>query len=465
MALRFYNTMTRNLEPFQPLDEGRVSMYTCGPTVYNVAHIGNFRAYIFEDLLRRTLRTAGYAVEQVMNLTDVDDKTIRGARERGVSLDAYTRPYKDAFFEDLKALRIEPAEHYPEATGCIAEMIDLIRRLEDKGFAYRSDDGSVYFSISKFPEYGRLARIDLAGLQAGARVSQDEYEKEHVGDFALWKAWSEEDGAVGWDSPWGRGRPGWHIECSAMSMKYLGESFDIHTGGIDNMFPHHVDEIAQSEGATGKPLAHTWLHCAHLIVDGTKMSKSAGNFFTLRDLLDRGYSGRQVRYELMTAHYRQTLNFRFEGLDAARAALSRIDDFVRRVDRAAVGAGAPAVPPWAAEAERRFRDAMEDDLNVPGALSALFDLIHETHRRLDANGLDAAGAAGVRAVAARMDEVLAVLEPENESIGEEVQNLLAARAAARAEKQYGESDRLRDELKARGWLVQDTPDGQQLSRV
>ncbi|HPG00875.1 MAG TPA: cysteine--tRNA ligase, partial [Kiritimatiellia bacterium] len=283
MALRFYNTLTRQIDDFQSLEDGNVRMYTCGPTVYNFAHIGNFRAYVFEDLLRRYLKYSGYQVTQVMNLTDVDDKTIKGALQQGTSLKDYTKTYVDAFFEDLRLLEVEPAEYYPAATDHIPDMIALIHRLFEKGVAYQSDDGSIYFSISKYKDYGKLAHLDMSGLRAGARVAQDEYEKENLADFALWKAWDEKDGDVFWESPWGRGRPGWHIECSAMSMRYLGESFDIHTGGVDNVFPHHEDEIAQSEAATGKQFARYWLHCAHLIVDGKKMSKSLGNFYTQRE--------------------------------------------------------------------------------------------------------------------------------------------------------------------------------------
>ncbi len=346
MSLKVYNTLSRRVEELVPLTPGRVHMYTCGPTVYNFAHVGNFRAYIFEDLLRRYLLYHGYQVCQVMNLTDVDDKTIRGAREKGVSLAEFTRPYVAAFFEDIERLNIARAEHYPAATDHVPEMIALIQTLLDKGVAYRSDDGSVYFSIAKFPGYGKLAHLDMDGLQAGARVAQDEYQKDNVADFALWKAWDPADGDVAWDAPWGRGRPGWHIECSAMSMKYLGPSFDLHTGGMDNIFPHHEDEIAQSEAATGQPFARYWMHCAHLVVEGRKMSKSLGNFYTLRDVLGRGYTGREVRYVMLATHYRQSLNFSFASLDAARAALGRVDEFTARLQALAAPAlEAGALPP------------------------------------------------------------------------------------------------------------------------
>ena len=314
MELKFYNSMTRQIEPFKTLNPGEVGMYTCGPTVYNYAHIGNFRAYLFEDFLRRTLEFAGNQVKQVMNLTDVDDKTIRGSQAAGQALKAYTKPYIEAFFADLKTLNVEPAAVYPAATDHIPEMLNLISALFDKGIAYKSDDGSVYFSVSKYENYGKLAHIDREAMRSGVRINADEYEKEGVGDFALWKGWDEKDGDVVWDAPWGKGRPGWHLECSAMSMKYLGESFDLHTGGIDNLFPHHENEIAQAEAVTGKPFVHTWMHCAHLRVNGQKMSKSLGNFFTLRDLQEKGYTGREIRYVLLNAHYRQGLNFTFEQL-------------------------------------------------------------------------------------------------------------------------------------------------------
>ena len=398
--------MNRGVEAFRPIVEGKVRMYTCGPTVYNYAHIGNLRAYIFEDLLRRYLRFLGFDVYQVMNLTDVDDKTIRASRESGLALRDYTERYKQAFFDDLKTLKIQPAEEYPAATDHVDDMIALIQRLVDKGLAYKSEDGSVYFSISKFEGYGKLAHLDLDGLRPGARVDQDEYEKDHVGDFALWKGWVEEDGDVVWESPWGRGRPGWHIECSAMSMRYLGESFDIHCGGVDNIFPHHEDEIAQSEGATGKTFSNYWMHNAHLIVEGSKMSKSLGNFYTLRDLLEKGYSGREVRYLLISTHYRHTLNFTFKGLDASRAALSRLDEFRQRLLDQAGDVQAGDVPAWAMESRGVFQKHLDDDLNIAGGLAALFDLVSSGNRALDACEVTPEQAAAVLHVVLReMDEV------------------------------------------------------------
>jgi cysteinyl-tRNA synthetase len=459
--MKVFNTMSRSLEEVVPLEGKHVRLYTCGPTVYNYAHIGNFRTYMFEDLLRRYLKYSGFEVTQVMNLTDVDDKTIRGANEAGLALGEYTRPYKDAFFADLDALSIERAEHYPAATDHIPAMITLIETLLAKDLAYCSEDGSVYFSIDRFPNYGRLARIDRAGMRAGARVAQDEYDKENVADFALWKAWSEADGDVAWESPWGRGRPGWHIECSAMSMTLLGPSFDIHTGGVDNMFPHHDDEIAQSEGATGKPYVKYWMHSAHLIVDGKKMSKSSGNFFTLRQILEKGYTGREVRYVLLGAHYRQTLNFTFTDLDAARVALRRFDEFSVRL--AATPTTGDELPGWALTARERFAAALDDDLNIAGALASLFDMVHAGNRALDAGDMAWSGKAVVELVEA-FDRVLGVLAREEVGHDAEAEALLAQRAAARAARDWAESDRLRDCLQDLGWDVRDSADGQQLRK-
>ena len=408
-VFRVHNTLTRRLEEFQPLEPGHARLYTCGPTVYNYAHIGNFRAYVFEDLLRRWLKFKGFRVTQVMNLTDVDDKTIRDSQAAGLSLAEFTARYKQAFFEDIRVLNIEAAEHYPAATDHIPEMIALIQVLQDKGYAYRADDGSVYFSIDRWPQYGKLAHLDRSGLRAGVRVNADEYDKENVADFALWKAWDEKDGDVAWDSPWGRGRPGWHIECSAMSQRYLGPSFDIHTGGVDNIFPHHEDEIAQSEAATGQPFATYWLHCAHLLVDGQKMSKSRGNFHTLRDVLQRGYTGREVRYELLATHYRASLNFTFASLDAARTALRRVDEFTARLTDAAGSAASAELPTWARLAATRFEAAMDEDLNISAALAALFDAIREGNAALDARALAPSAAAAVQALLARWDTALGVL--------------------------------------------------------
>ena len=450
--MKVFNSLTRQNEDLKPIADNTIRLYTCGPTVYNFAHIGNFRAYTFEDILRRVIQFNGMKIKQVMNLTDVDDKTIKGANAAGVKLTDYTKTYKDAFFADLKKLNIQSAEVYPAATDHIPEMIDLVADLVKKGIAYQSEDGSVYFNVRKFPGYGKLAHIDFDHQQTGARCASDEYDKENVGDFALWKAWEESDGPVAWDSPWGKGRPGWHIECSAMSMKYLGETFDLHTGGIDNLFPHHENEIAQAEASTGKEFVKTWMHCAHLRVNGEKMSKSLGNFFTLRDLLEKGYTGREIRYVLINAHYRSGLNFAFTALDDARKSLARIDACVEQATEG-------AVPEWAREHLEDVAAAVNDDLNIPSAFAALFALVR------DANGK---GAAGTLGVFKRMDEVLGIIFFENKKktveIPADIQAMLDQRADARKAKNWAESDRLRDALAAAGWLVKDSKDGQTVTQ-
>lgn len=468
MEMKVFNSLTRRDEPLAPIADNTIRMYTCGPTVYNFAHIGNFRAYTFEDILRRAIQFNGMRVKQVMNLTDVDDKTIRGANAANVPLTDYTKTYKEAFFADLKKLNVQPAEVYPAATDHIPEMISLVEKLIDKGVAYKSDDGSVYFAVTKFPGYGKLAHIDFDSQRTGARCAADEYDKENVGDFALWKAWEPSDGPVGWDSPWGRGRPGWHIECSAMSMKYLGETFDLHTGGIDNLFPHHENEIAQAEAATGKEFVKTWMHCAHLKVNGEKMSKSAGNFFTLRDLIEKGWSGREIRYVLVNAHYRQGLNFAFSALEDARKSLARIDTCVDALERFAGGAGAGGpVPEFAQNALAEFTAAINDDLNTPKAFAALFELVRHANAWMQGGDVPPANAAAILDVFRRMDSVLGVIffgKTEKAEVPPEIQALLNQRAEARKAKNWAESDRIRDEIAAAGWVVKDSRDGQSVTR-
>ena len=471
--MQVYNSLTRRNEDLTPLADNTIRLYTCGPTVYNFAHIGNFRAYTFEDILRRVIQFNGMKIKQVMNLTDVDDKTIRGANAAGVKLTDYTKTYKDAFFADLKKLNVQPAEIYPAATDHIPEMIALVQKLVEKGIAYQSEDGSVYFAVTKFPGYGKLAHIDFDNQRTGARCAADEYDKENVGDFALWKAWEESDGPVGWDSPWGRGRPGWHIECSAMSMKYLGETFDLHTGGIDNLFPHHENEIAQAEAATGKDFVKTWMHCAHLRVNGEKMSKSLGNFFTLRDLIEKGWTGREIRYVLINAHYRSGLNFAFTALEDARKSLARIDACVDALTALAeklkgtdveVSGTAPA---FAVKCLEDFTSSVNDDLNVPKAFAALFELVRETNAALSGAQPFGFSAARLLDVFKRMDEVLGVIffgKAEKAEVPVEIQAMLDERAAARAAKNWAESDRLRDALAAAGWLVKDSKAGQSVTK-
>jgi cysteinyl-tRNA synthetase len=465
MPIRLFNTYSRALEEFRPLDPaGReVKMYTCGPTVYSHAHIGNFRAYLFEDLLQRHLESRGFDVRRVMNITDVDDKTIRGSREANVPLAEFTAQFKKAFFDDLDSLRIKRADSFPEATDPreIKKMIEMIGTLMERGLAYQAEDKSVYFRINKFPDYGKLAHFDLEELRSTGRVKSDEYDKEHIGDFALWKAWDEQDGPVKWESPWGDGRPGWHIECSAMATQLLGDQLDIHCGGVDNIFPHHEAEIAQTEGCTGKKFVRYWLHCAHLMVEGQKMAKSLGNFYTLRDVLAKGYSGREVRYALMRVHYRAPLNFTWEGMEEAREALRRIDDWRRRLEEN-VQRRTPNVQRRMPEGSG-FQDALDEDLNISGALGVLFETIRETNRRMDADEMGAEEAKGWLDWWKSVDQILQISGEEAE-LPAEIAALADARAQARLAKEWRKSDELRDELAARGWEARDTKDGQKITR-
>lgn len=462
MALRFKNSFTRVKEEFKPIDEGKVRMYTCGPTVYGFAHIGNFRAYMFEDLLRRYLKYKGYDVTQVMNLTDIDDKTIRNSQAEGVPLKEYTDRFVKAFFEDLDNLGIERAEHYPAATDHIPEMVVIIKKLIENGLAYEVE-GNYYFKISAFPAYGKLANLDMDGLKAGARVAADEYEKDSVSDFALWKAWDEADGDVFWETELGKGRPGWHIECSAMSTKFLGNHFDIHTGGVDNMFPHHENEIAQTEGATGEKFVDYWLHCEYLIVDGRKMSKSLGNYYTLRDVLKKGYSSVAVRYLLMATHYRQQLNFTFDGLDAAAKALERYNDFVNNLaDYAGSEAGGKA-DEYLQKAATAFEDSLDDDLNISGALGAVFDFIRDINRLKADNQLTTVERDRALETIRRFDTVLNFMQ-KTEAVDDEVEALIQQRQEARKAKDFALSDKIRDDLLAQGIILEDTPQGVRYKR-
>jgi cysteinyl-tRNA synthetase len=462
MGLRFFNTYSRQTEDFAPLDAaGRtVKIYTCGPTVYSYAHIGNFRAYIFEDLLQRHLEARGFTVNRVMNLTDVDDKTIRGCRQAGVALSEFTAPFKRAFFEDLQMLRIEPAASYPEATApaYIARMVEMIGILVERGYAYQADDRSVYYRINQFPAYGKLAHLDLEQLRPSGRIQSDEYDKENLGDFALWKAWDQEDGDVAWPSPWGRGRPGWHIECSAMAGALLGAQIDIHCGGVDNIFPHHEAEIAQTEAVTGERFVRYWMHCAHLMVEGQKMSKSLGNFYTLRDVLAKGHTGREIRYALLRVNYGLPLNFTFDGMADAREALRRLDEWRARIEDHAATATAPEPHPLADH--ERFEQALDDDLNISGALGQVFEIVRESNRALDSGQLTPGHARRLLDWWARVNRTLA-LEPEGagDVLPEEVSGLLIQRAEARAAKDWKRSDEVRAAIAALGWSVKDTKDG------
>jgi len=463
MALRLYNTLGRRKMPFKPLHGKKVGMYTCGPTVYNYIHIGNLKSFLAEDVLKRYLLYKGYKVKHVRNLTDVDDKTINGSRMEGVSLGEFTEKYTKAFFEDIERVRILPADIYPKATGHIPEMAALIKKLLKKGIAYRGEDGSIYYGIKKFKKYGKLAGIDFRKLKAGARVKQDTYEKSEAQDFALWKAWDREDGDAFWETEIGKGRPGWHIECSAMSMKYLGTTFDIHGGGEDLVFPHHENEIAQSEGATGKQFAKYWVHNAFLLVNGEKMSKSLGNFFTLRDLKD--YSPIAVRYLMISSHYRQPLNFTFEALRAGQNALDRINELVSKL-RQHHGKDSGAIKKAVKMAGKKFEKAMDDDLNTPLAFAALFEFVRECNSLIDAGKIGAKGAAAALEFLRKIDGVFAVMDFEQKSeIAKEDLALINEREKARAEKRWADADAIRKKLLEKGIVLDDTPQGTTWKRV
>lgn len=470
MKLQLLNSETRKKEEVKPLDGKVVRFYSCGPTVYDFAHIGNFRTFIFEDLLRRTIRFFGMKVIQVMNLTDVDDKTIKGALKNNVTLGEFTTPYKEAFFQDLKTVNIEPADHYPKATDFIPEMIEMIETLLKKNVAYKGADGSVYYAISKCKEYGKLSHLKLESLQANAsdRLASDEYTKEHVADFVLWKAYDPaRDGKIFWESPFGKGRPGWHLECSAMAKKLLGDEIDIHAGAVDLIFPHHENEIAQSEACTGKTFSRLWVHAEHLLVDHKKMSKSLGNFYTLRDLLKRGYSGRAIRFLMLQTHYRVQLNFTMQALDGAKHSLQRIDDFMARLDRykATKVQLSPVVKEYLEGILKGFQEALGDDLNTSEALSLLFEMVRHVNTLYDQGALSQEDVAEVREVLKRMDSVLGILNVDEEAIPAEIQALVAERSQARAEKNWKRSDELRAEIAARGYSVEDLPTGVHIKKI
>jgi cysteinyl-tRNA synthetase len=473
---RFFNTLTRRVEEFQPLDGRRVGVYACGPTVYRPPHVGNYRTFIFNDLLHRYLEWKGYQVKFVMNLTDVEDKIIEAAHSQGVAIGEITAPVTQAFLNDLAALAIRPVDVHPRATEKIPEMIEIIKRLIKRGHAYQSE-GSVYFAIGSFPRYGKLSRIELqdvrsgAGLQTRERggIDADEYEKEDARDFALWKAAKDMDRQAGaaWPTPWGEGRPGWHIECSAMSMAELGETFDIHTGGEDLIFPHHEDEIAQSEGATGQPFVRYWLHVKHLLVNGEKMSKSKRNDYKLHELVDKGYSAAAIRYLLLSAHYRKELNFTFEGLDDAQAALRRLVDFADRLHATSPAAdGSSELSAVAQNALTAFAAGLDDDLNTPEALAALFTFVREANGALDRAGATAQARQDALDALSRMDDVLGFIDLARQTardidadLAAWVEERIAARQAARARRDFAGADTIRGELANAGVVVEDTPQG------
>ena len=470
MTLKVLNTLTRRLEPFVPQETGRVRVYACGPTIYDFAHIGNYRSFLVYDLVHRYLEWSGYEVRFVMNLTDVDDKTIAGAVREGVSVGEYTRPFGEAFLEDCRALGILPADAYPRATEYVAPMIAFVERLMASGHAYQADDGAVYFSIARFPGYGKLKGIDPSSLKVGARVAHDEYEKEDARDFALWKAASPEDEAAraAWDAPWGRGRPGWHLECSAMSIGELGETLDVHMGGEDLVFPHHENEIAQSEAATGKPFARYWLHVKHLLVEGRKMSKSLGNFVTVRQLLERGYDPASIRHQLLSAQYRRELNFTMEGLDASRNAVQRLLDFEARLEASATDALASAtrLPELSDAMVAGFRSAMDEDFNAADALAALFTFVTRVNGEMDGRAAVLPGDRSAALEALRsVDRVLGLvaLARASRAVDQElaawVEERIEARAAARKARDFAAADAIRLELTERGIVLEDGPQG------
>jgi cysteinyl-tRNA synthetase len=459
-GIRIFNTLTRQKEEFTPIEPGRVGMYTCGPTVYDYAHIGNFRAFLFEDLLKRWLKFRGFKITHVMNLTDIDDKTIKGSQNQQTPLKQFTEFYIKAFFEDMSTLNIEPANVYPRATQHIPEMVTIIKTLIQQGIAYRGEDGSIYYAIRKFPDYGKLSHIKIQELKAGARVKQDEYDKEEAQDFALWKAYTPEDGDVFWETEFGKGRPGWHIECSAMSMKYLGETFDIHCGGVDNMFPHHENEIAQSEAATGKIFVHYWMHNEHLLVEGKKMAKRLGNFYTLRDLLLKGCDALAIRYLLLSTHYRQQFNFTFEGLTAAKGATERLANLLRRLQDANGNSDKENLAQLVDTVQSCFGEAMDDDLNISLALAALFDFAREINNLLDNNAVSREDAKKVTTLILDFDRVLGVIpKAKEETLPQEAQDLIKKREEARKNKDWKTADQIRQQLKAIGITVEDTAQG------
>ena len=465
MALQFYNTMSRRKEIFTPVEEGKVRIYNCGPTVYNYPHVGNLRAFMFADLLRRYLKFKGYEVKQVMNLTDVDDKIIKKCAETGTSINDYTKIYKDAFFKDIKTLNIEGADEYPAATENIPEMVDLVQTLLDKGLAYKAEDGNIFFKIAAFPNYGKLQRLDMSQMRSGGRVDDDEYDKESVNDFALWKAYKPEDGDVYWDTKLGKGRPGWHIECSAMSRKCLGEqTIDIHTGGVDNLFPHHENEIAQSEGAYDQQFVKYWLHCEHLLWDNAKMSKSLGNIMYIDGLIEKGYSPREIRFTLLSTHYRQKLNFSLKILDSSRSSIKRIDDFLEDNTHAVQGDLSEEVKKIVDTMLNDFEATMDDDLNISGAIGAVYSCIKDVNLIKRDRTLTEAESKYIMKAFENIDEVLGILSVKERSgdIDAKILKMFEERNEARANKDWAKADELRDKLDALGYVIIDRKDGAEL---
>jgi len=462
MTLKLFNTLTRKKEALKPIEKNKVKIYSCGPTTYDFAHIGNFRAYMCVDILKRYLKYKGFKVKHIMNLTDVDDKTIKGSIKEGISLKEYTKKYEKAFFEDLKALNIDSADIFPKATEHIKEMIKIVKSLLDKKIAYESKDG-IYYDISKFKGYGKLSHTKLKNLESAKRIKQDQYEKDQAQDFALWKFWDKDDGDVFWDVEIGKGRPGWHLECSAMSTKYLKQPFDIHAGGVDLIFPHHENEIAQSEGAIGKKFANYWFHNEFLLVNGKKMSKSLGNFFTLRDLLDKGHNKTAIRYLLLSSHYRQQLNFTEEGIKAAKHSIERLNTFIKKIqifNKTSTKKNQDSeIKKLIEKARKDFEKEMDDDLNISEGLAAIFNFVRDINAKMAPDGIDKKDASDIYNLMLEFDKVLGVLEIKGEKIPEGIKKLVNEREKARKEKDFGKADKIRDELKDKGYLVEDSKDG------
>lgn len=465
MALRLYNTLTQQVEPFEPMDRKTVRMYTCGPTVYHYVHIGNLRTFAFQDLLRRWLKAQGWQLDHVMNITDVEDKIIRSAMAEGKTLREYTEVYEKAFLEDMAVLRMQTPERLVRATEHIGEMVDAVETLTAKGFTYESD-GSVYYRIANFPGYGKLSHLDFSGMKSGARVDVDEYDKDDARDFVLWKA--KKDGEPSWPTRIGDGRPGWHIECSVMAMKYLGETLDIHAGGIDLTFPHHENEIAQSEAITGKPFSRFWLHAEHLIVEGQKMSKSLGNFYTLRDLVEKGFTPETIRYLLVSVPYRKKLNFTFDGLKAAATAIERLRNFKLRIDTGKFAEGNSAkAEARTRTAREQFDSSLDDDLNTAEALAAIFEYIRDANSAMDAGEYLEGNRAATSALLDRFDSVFEVLKPTVASSDfgdEQVEALIAERQQAKKARNFKRADEIRADLLEKGIILEDTKDGARWKR-
>ena len=464
MPIHFYNTLTRRKEEFKEIEPGKVRFYSCGPTVHDFAHIGNLKTFVVFDLIKRYLTYRGYQVDHVMNITDVEDKIIRKVNEKGLPLEELTGQYTEAFFEDMETLNILPADRYPRATEHVSEMVEMIHRLVEDGYAYERD-GSVYFSIQRFPAYGELAGLDMEGMQAGASgVDTDEYDKEDARDFVLWKAWKEEDGNVFWKSDLGKGRPGWHLECSCMAIKYLGETIDIHAGAIDLIFPHHQNEIAQSEAVTGVRFVNTWMHGAHINVDDEKMSKSLGNFLTVQDIVKSPDDARAFRYLVVSSHYRTAFNFSTEVLDGAKRTMRHLNNFRTRLKEVEGLEGGEDLADLVEKAQKEFVRHMDDDLNSPRAMAAVFDMVNGVEGLLGRDGVDRKGADLVDAFMEEVDQILGIFytlpeDEQEETLPEELQALVAEREEARSARNWGRADELRDRFQELGYILEDTPEG------